>query len=30
LKAAQRLHTAITASFEIDGVELDVEARAAW
>jgi diguanylate cyclase (GGDEF)-like protein len=26
LKAAQRLHTAITASFEIDGIELDVEA----
>ena len=26
LKAARRLHTAITASFEIDGVELDVEA----
>ncbi|WP_082377927.1 putative bifunctional diguanylate cyclase/phosphodiesterase [Pseudomonas sp. RIT-PI-q] len=26
LKAAQRLHDAITASFEIDGVELDVEA----
>ncbi|RON43564.1 hypothetical protein BK666_21080 [Pseudomonas frederiksbergensis] len=26
LKAAQRLHTAITAAFEIDGVELDVEA----
>ena len=25
-KAAQRLHTAITASFEIDGIELDVEA----
>lgn len=26
LKAAQRLHAAITASFEIDGVELEVEA----
>ncbi|MGF6208307.1 putative bifunctional diguanylate cyclase/phosphodiesterase [Pseudomonas frederiksbergensis] len=26
LKAAQRLHTAITAPFEIEGVELDVEA----
>ncbi|VVO20498.1 putative bifunctional diguanylate cyclase/phosphodiesterase [Pseudomonas fluorescens] len=26
LKAALRLHTAITASFEIDGVDLDVEA----
>jgi len=25
-KAAQRLHTAITASFEINGIELDVEA----
>jgi diguanylate cyclase (GGDEF)-like protein len=26
LKAAQRLHTAITTAFEIDGIELDVEA----
>lgn len=26
LKAAQRLHTAITASFKINGVELDIEA----